>query len=317
MSTSGSIDFNPNRDEIINGAFRLCSVISTGETATSKEVDDASEALNMMIKSWAAKGIGLWAQQECTLFLQPSQVIYKIGNTSSGDNCTTTHVETTTTGDEAILATVIGVTLSTGMTAGDYVGIVLDSGVVHWTTIVTVDSSVQITITTGIVSAASSGATVYAYTTKIDRPLQIVEARHRAAGSSGTDIVMSRLDRSDYMALPMKTSTGTPNSFFWDPQLTLGELRIWPASSDADTTLRMSVQRTIEDFDSASNTPDFPQEWVRTLKYALAAEIALEYDVPLDKMDRLKVLSEQYLAESRGEDSNMTSVYFFPGYANN
>jgi hypothetical protein len=316
MATSGSVDFNPTRDDIIKAALRLCGVIDAEETPTGSEISDAAQALNVMIKSWQSRGIGLWANQECTLFLEIGKTKYYLGTASGADHCTASHVETTTSGDEAISSTVIGLTSSSGMTAGDFIGIMLDSGILHWTTIATVDSSVQVTTTSGLASAASSGATVFSYTSKINRPLKIVEARLRQATSSvagdGTDIPLWLISRTDYAGLSAKSSSGVPLQAFYDPQLTLGAMNVWPSPNSESQTIRMTIKRPLEDVDLAANTFDFPQEWFRALKYGLAVELGFEYSISPPRLDRLAVLAEKFLDEVSGAEIDGESFSFYP-----
>ena len=60
MAISGSVNFNPTRDDIIKASLRICGAIDAEETPTGAEISDASQALNIMIKSWQSRGIGLW-----------------------------------------------------------------------------------------------------------------------------------------------------------------------------------------------------------------------------------------------------------------
>jgi hypothetical protein len=88
-------------------------------------------------------------------------------------------VETTLSAAEASGQTVISVTSSTGMTAADVVGIKMDDDTIHWSTIASVDSGVQITIDDATDDTAASGNKVYAYTTTAGRPTKIVYAFRR------------------------------------------------------------------------------------------------------------------------------------------
>ena len=288
--------------------MRLCSVIATGDTPSAIEIDDASEALNQMIKAWQSDGIGLWAHQLTTLFVQPNQAAYNLGTVSGADHCTASFITTVTTADEVTSATVIEITSSEGMTAADNVGIILDSGSIHWDIILSVDSSTQITLTTGIVSDVASGAIVYAYTTKINRPLSIIEARHKRAGANGIEIPLEMLARTNYMRLSTKDSSGITTQAWYDPQLSLGILTLWPVPDNAKETIRLTILRPLEDFDSGPNIPDFPQEWLRTLKYNLAVEIAPEYDVPLKKLTFLQLKADRYYDASFGWDNEGSSI---------
>jgi hypothetical protein len=78
MSTSGSTDFNINRDQLIAGALRLCGAVAQGETPTAAQVTEASEALNMLIKAWQADGMPLWVIKNYTLTLVSGTNTYTV-----------------------------------------------------------------------------------------------------------------------------------------------------------------------------------------------------------------------------------------------
>lgn len=79
MATSNSTNFTVTRDDIIKGALRLCGALATGETPTTDQVSDASEALNMMVKAWQADGMALWAIKEYSLTPTLDTQTYDIG----------------------------------------------------------------------------------------------------------------------------------------------------------------------------------------------------------------------------------------------
>jgi hypothetical protein len=312
VATSGSVDFTVTRNQIIEGAMRLLGVLGQGRSISAKETSDGAEALNMMVKSWQARNVGLWKNQTCTLFLKKSVSEYSLGTASGAAHCTASHVETTLSADEATSSMVIDVTSSTGMTAADDIGIILDDGTIDWTTIDSVDSSTKITITTGLTSAATTGNRVYTYTTKINRPLNIVEMRHRAAGSDGTDIPIDLISRQEYMFLSNKTNTGVTTQAFYDPQTSLSKLFLWPVPANSDETIRMTVKAPIEDFDADSDEADYPQEWFVALKFSLAAQIGHEYNVKLDKLNHIIQLAQYELELVSGFDEEPVSLYITP-----
>jgi len=79
MATSSSTNFSITRDQIIHGALRLVGAVALGETPTTDQVTEASEALNMLVKAWSADGMALWARSEYTLPLTLSTQSYTIG----------------------------------------------------------------------------------------------------------------------------------------------------------------------------------------------------------------------------------------------
>lgn len=64
MPTSGVSTFTVTRDDIIQASFRLLGVYGTGETPSTADYTNASQALNILIKSWNKKNINLWTVQD-------------------------------------------------------------------------------------------------------------------------------------------------------------------------------------------------------------------------------------------------------------
>ena len=256
MATSNSTNFTQTRDQIISDALQLIGRLGEGETATANAISFCSNILNKLIKHWEAKGLHCWTESEGTLFLVEGQNKYTLS--TSGDRATddSTLVETTLTADAS--STTLTLDSTTGMTAADQIGIELDDNTRQWTTIVSVDSSTQVTITTGLTSTASSGNTVFSYTSKIDRPLHIMDARLR--NSSNYDRPLTIYGRAQFMQIPNKLNEAPATVIYYSPQRDNGLLYVWPTpDSDMGNRIKFSYLRSIQDFDSSCDNPDLPQ----------------------------------------------------------
>ena len=73
--------------ELIKAALRAVGAIPTGETPTASELADGLEALQIMLRSWAAEGLLIYAYTEDTHTLTAGDGEYSIG--SGGDIDTT------------------------------------------------------------------------------------------------------------------------------------------------------------------------------------------------------------------------------------
>jgi hypothetical protein len=137
-------------------------------------------------------------------------------------------------------------------------------------------------LTTGLASAASSGNYVFAFTTKITRPIDIIEARIRDVNEADRSvrIVTNRLDYFGKITDP--TSSGETTDIWYEPLPTNGSLYTWPVADDVTKRLIMTIRRTVEDFDASANNFDGPVEVLNALKWNLAVDIAAEYgrDIP-------------------------------------
>lgn len=79
MSTSGTTDFSTSAIVVIKGALRLVGAISQGEEPTDAQKAEAMEALNMMVKALAVKGLPLWAISNIQVPTIQGTATYTIG----------------------------------------------------------------------------------------------------------------------------------------------------------------------------------------------------------------------------------------------
>jgi hypothetical protein len=309
MTTSGSVDFSVSRNQIIEAAAKEIGVLSESETPSGVLVSDFSLRLNSWTKSLMAQGAKLWAMKQATLFLAEGTASYLLGAT--GTHCTNSYIQTTLSTDEALGSTSLSLTSTTGMAASDNIGIVLDDGTIHWTTISGAPGA-PTTIAVGLASAATSGNVVFTYTTKINRPQRIDTESSYWHSIAGNDTPITIGSRSEYARRTNKTSQGKIVEAFYDPQLTNGTLYVWPTPDDATDVLKFWYERIIEDFDASTNTPDFAIEWAESLILGLAARMAPSYQIRGQELKMIEDRAGIALSIAMGYDRENTSTFFQP-----
>lgn len=234
MARSGSYDFNVTRDELIKAAFRLIGVGHRGESVPADEINDASEALNIMLKAWQADGLQLWKREEASITLSAGTSTYTLGPTGS--------------------------------------------------------------IT-------------------MQRPLRVLECVRR--DSSGIDVPLNKLSKNEYWGLSNKSSTGTPVSYHYDPQLDNGDFTVWQtpdAATAAEYTIEIVYHLPFEDMDAPTNNFDCPVEWLEAIKFGLALRLAPEYGIDLPAQYRLQKQFDEIYDKALTWDMENTSIYFQPDY---
>lgn len=314
MATSGSRDFSLTRNNIVKRAFNFINIYGPSDTIDSGDQDLALDLLNMIVKSWNAELRQTWNRQNATIFTAYQDAQYDLSST--GDHWTKSYVNTTIgSSGEALGQTVLTVVSSTGMTASDYVGIELDDGTRQWTTIVSVDSATQITVTASLTAAAAAGNTVVAYTTKADRPLEILTAVWKDLTAT-TETKLEQLLYEEYQYITDKTTDGPPSCFMYHPQLTTGKLWLWPRPNNVDYILNITFQESAEDFDSQSDSADFPQEWEYPLIVNLSAALCFPYG-RYPEMDKIKQEAMMLKAIALNFDTDNTSVLITPSMRTN
>jgi hypothetical protein len=310
MTTSGTVVFNFNRNQIILAAMRKIKVISSGETPSAQLINDFSDQLNTFVKSLDATGLHLWTETEATLFLQPNQISYSLGG--STDNATETYTATTLSAAAASGASTISVTSATGIVTAYNIGIVLDSGSIFWTTVNGAPVGTVVTLAATLTGSAAAGNAVYIYQSRIVRPLRVLSAR-RYNFVSAIDTQMMVYSRIDYRNQPNKTSTGTITQWFYDPRggaNATGSIFVWPAPPDATNALKFTWMRPIQDFLTSANSPDLPQEWLDPLVWNLAYRMAPEYPVPSALYEMVKEQAAMSLQNVMGFDREPESYLF-------
>jgi hypothetical protein len=311
VTTSNSTDFALTRDQIIQAAALETGDVAEGETLGATTVTTYALRLNSWVKSLMANGAKLWAMKQATLFLSADTAQYALGAT--GTHCSTVYVQTTLSTDEAELSTSLGLTAFAGMAASDNIGIVLDDGTIHWTTISGAPGATT-TIATGLPSAAAAGAVVFTYTTKINRPQRIDGEAMYWRSPQGQDTPDKLISRAEYAQLSNKSSSGKLVQAFYDPQLINGQLYVWPAPDSAGDVLRFWYERILEDFDTGTNTPDFAIEWGEALILGLASKMAPSAGMPLSERQDLERRAGQALATAEGYDKENVSTFFQPDF---
>lgn len=139
------------------------------------------------------------------------------------------------------------------------------------------------------------------------KALRVLSVRRRV---SGNDVPLIELSREEYYDLPTKAATGTPNSFYYDPQRTTGTVYLWPtpdAGFVANGSLRYTYRRVIEDIDAQGNDLDLPQEWFEAIAYNLADRLGDEY--PHEGQDRIAKRAAELLAQLEGFDQEPASLF--------
>jgi len=261
-----------------------------------------------MIKAWQAFGLQLWVVKQAELIPTKDAQTYSLGTDHASLSMSKTEMRVAGSATDTILE----VDSTAGMTAADNIGIVLDDGSIQWTTINTVTDSDTVVIDTGLTSAAAIDQHIYWYTTKIDRPHELLEV-YRRDYDNVVDVPMIRLSRTDFFTLSDKDSAGTPVNFYYDPQLTNSVLHVWPVANSNfanNSTFQLFIKKPFDDMDSATDSFEFPQEWYEAIVYGLATRLAPMIGYPIPDRQLLKMEAREYFDLALSSDHEQTDVTF-------
>jgi hypothetical protein len=275
--SSGSVDFSVNRDQICKGALRKLGVLSRGVTPSADDINETAEALNLIVKQWMgtadfAPGLKTWTRKRGFLFPILNENEYTLG--PNGDPATSSYSQTTISANEAIGQTTLSVTSTTGMTAADIIIIRCNDGSMHESTITSTGAGPTVVIPDALTVAANAGSTVYWYTSQLLMPLSIISLRRKTTSNAESSLTKMLID--EYEDIGDKTLNGIPSRYLYEMGKTDGLLKLDMGISDTTDVYPITFLRTVEDFDSASDTPDFPQVWYRPLLLQTAIDVAPE-----------------------------------------
>lgn len=150
----------------------------------------------------------------------------------------------------------------------------------------------------------------------IQAPLKITQAFTRD-NISNTDIPMNIYTQYNYNLLSTKINQGYPVHLWYQPQNQTGTITIWP-SPDQYTATNRSIyfvyQRAFDQFNAATDTPDFPQVWIEPLIYSLAHRLAPEYGLPLSEQDKLNETANQLIMNALSFGTEEGALFLQPDW---
>ena len=122
---------------------------------------------------------------------------------------------------------------------------------------------------------------------------------------------MERISRSTYLGIPTKSTTGRPNQFFLDRQIT-PVLKIWPTPENSTDTIIFDALTRMDDADTFINTVDMPFRFFPCLAAGLAYYISMKRAPNRTQM--LKAVYEEEFQRAMTEDRDRASFNVVPQY---
>ena len=303
--TSGTTEYNPWKNVIERRALRMIGAYASDGEPTSRQIKDCDDVLNMLLKEWTIQGL-LWTRVWGTLFLNKGQTQYSLANTNHQNfsPCAFSSVPGQTVYVQSSLVNSIKsgdtsciIADPTGITNGDFVGIINNAGIIEWfygafaeddtgpTDEILLYSDATMKNPSAMLEDADVGNLIYSFPPRnqICRPtkvMSVVRKLYDPIAANGSEVPLEPnggISRTDYERLPNKTQQGKVVNYYYDPQLVYGILNVWPTADDPRDKLILSMDRTIQDVLDDTDSFDAPQEAMSAIAYSLAVELEPEY----------------------------------------
>lgn len=296
--------------DICRDALRDSGIVAAQLPISNTHFQLAQSKANDVLAAWQGLNIHLWAETEALLPLNPGQSEYTLG--VGGDHCFTDYVYTTATAAIAAAAVVIPCA-TTGMSTTNFIGIALEDGTRHWTTISSISAGVSVTIAAGLPSAALSGAGIYVYSTKIDRPVRVLDGRG-ATTHTGDEKDLIKETRESYFKIVNKLDRSSSiNSWYYSPQLNTGKLYVWQTPEDCNQIIRFTFVKPQYVNQDQTETVLIPAEWLLAFKWAIAYELGVSRGIDPNRLITIAQKAESSLSLALGNDEEYDSFNFQPG----
>lgn len=148
-------------------------------------------------------------------------------------------------------------------------------------------------------------------------PMKLTQAV-RVDTIGGTRVPLNVYTDYDFKLLSNFANTqGTPVQCYYQPKSTSGTIRFWPipdATASTQYEIELTYQRPFEEFDTATDEPDFPSYWTRAIIYGLAYDLSPEYGVGLGDRKTLQQDSILYKDVALSYGTEEGSITFKPDW---
>lgn len=138
---------------------------------------------------------------------------------------------------------------------------------------------------------------------------------YRHEVSTGIDIVLGPLSRTDYAAIPNKTQHGVPTAYWFDRLTPTPTITIWqPAAESGIWSIKYYRMRQLQYADPRSGqTADIPIRFAEALCAGTAAHLAMKWQP--SRFADLTAYAEKVWAEAASEDRERVPLRIQPAIA--
>ena len=149
---------------------------------------------------------------------------------------------------------------------------------------------------------------------QIDKPLKIVQALRQDTQGNSYEVPLFIDPFENYENLANKLATGAPLRIFYQPFKDYGSIYLWPLPDTYWLTnqLKIRYQRPFQDFNTATDEPDFPVEWHEALIYQLAVRLAPVYGLAPNDRGQLRNEADRLLQTAKDWDQEEGALFIQP-----
>lgn len=149
------------------------------------------------------------------------------------------------------------------------------------------------------------------------RPERIEAAYFRQTVPTAPNLIDYYLEvleaREDYARISLKTLSTFPSYAFYDPDMPLGALFVWPVPQAGIYELHILIKEILPQFTTPASVVVLPGEYFAALHFNLALRLRAAYQVEPPQPDYLPSLAKEALSTIRGANSQVPRLRMPPG----
>lgn len=342
MATSGTYTFGSLlQEQIITDAYERIGILP--DLLTAQQIVSAARSINFLFVSWLNRGLNLWTVRQEMLSLVPNQATYTLPSETQDLLDVTLRTSNRNLGGTpfssagGVAANAFDGNSSTACTQTAPNGYIsYQWGNQFGIQLVGIQSNVTTTYTLALeysndgidwfvvrlLSAQTFTAGTNVWFT-IPIPTLGTYFRVRETGgatlniqelyfnSNLNDTVVTRISRSEYIALPQKNQTGRPSNYYIDRQIN-PFVTLWPVPDTNYNNLFYTRNISIQDAGQLTNNLDIPRRFFEAITAELSYRLALKKpDLDLNKIQALKEVAEKEFDLATHEDTEKVPLRIY------
>lgn len=126
---------------------------------------------------------------------------------------------------------------------------------------------------------------------------------------TGSETPVMIMHRAEYLAQAEKATAGRPMSAYVTRGATV-EVTFWPVPDDSTEQFRYSRVRLLKDMDTGAVSFDLARRWLQYVTLAVAAQVGLAKNLPLEKVNWLKSEAERVKAICKADNNERGKMRF-------
>jgi len=155
------------------------------------------------------------------------------------------------------------------------------------------------------------------YSLDSDNPTAVIDVLdafiRRSVNSTDTDFQISKISRSQYADIPVKTTKGRPSQYFVDKQIT-PKIYLYPAPENSTDKLYVNRLIRMDDADASVNTVDMPFRLYPALTAGLSYYLAMK--IAPERIALLKPVYDEEFQRALDQDESRASFRVSPSLSN-